>query len=374
LAVEVVMPAMEMDQDSARVVRWLKDEGESVRQGEPLLEIETDKVTVEIEAPGSGTLTGVTAAEGDDVPVGTTIALIIAGAERGTPAETPLPPSPPAAPAGRVLASPKARRLAAEAGIDLSDLSRTVNGPIRAGDVAPVTSATDTAAAGYRTIPLEGVRKRAAERLLASYQQAPHISLRRAVDATKLLESLDMLKASGQKATLLAGIARVTAASLVRHPRLNGHFADDALRVFDSVALGIAVALDDGLIVPVVRDAQAKDIPAIAAEVEVLSAKARAGGLEPSDVRGGTFTISNLGMFAVDDFTPILNPPEVAILAVGAVRRLPAEVAGESRIRPIMNLTLVVDHRAIDGAVAAAYLTELVMCLESGAEPAESTP
>jgi pyruvate dehydrogenase E2 component (dihydrolipoamide acetyltransferase) len=370
LAVEVVMPAMEMDQDSARVIRWLKGEGESVRQGEPLIEIETDKVTVEIEAPGSGTLTRVTVAAGDDVPVGTTIALIVAGAEDDAPA-APLPAtSPPTAPRESVLASPKARRLAAEAGIDLSDLSRTVNErPIRAADIAPATAAAGSAAAGYRTIPLEGVRKRAAERLLASYQQAPHISLRRAVDATSLIESLDTLKGAGEKATLLAGIAQATAASLVAHPRLNGHFVDDALRVFDHVALGIAVALDDGLIVPVVRDAQAKDTPAIAAEVEVLSARARAGALEPSDVRGGTFTISNLGMFAVDDFTPILNPPEVAILAIGAVRRLPAEVGGESRIRPLLNLTLVVDHRAIDGAVAAAFLTELVTRLESGAEP-----
>jgi pyruvate dehydrogenase E2 component (dihydrolipoamide acetyltransferase) len=171
---------------------------------------------------------------------------------------------------------------------------------------------------------------------------------------------------AAQPASLLAGVAAPTAATLSAHPLLNAHFVDGAIRVFDRVALGIAVALDDGLIVPVVHDAEGKDVRALASEIEALATRARAGALAPSDVHGGTFTLTNLGMFAVDDFTPILNPPEVAILAIGAVRNMPTDVDGEVAIRPTLCLTLVVDHRAVDGAVAAAFLTELAARLESG--------
>jgi pyruvate dehydrogenase E2 component (dihydrolipoamide acetyltransferase) len=373
MAVEVIMPAMEMGQDSARIVRWLKSEGDGVSKGEPLLEIETDKVTVEIEATASGTLASVAAAAGDDVPVGATIAQILAEGE-GSPAAL----RPTAAAVGdsapvkapKVLASPKARRLAAEAGIDLADLAAADGGPLRASDLAAAGvagAATPPAEQrGYRAIPLDGVRRRAAERLTASYREAPHITLRRAFDASTLIGTVDELRSSGRRASILAGIAAATARLLVEHPMLNAHFADQEIRVFDRVGLGIAVALDDGLVVPVLRGAELADVPAITERIEALADRARAGSLEPPDVRDGTFTISNLGMFAVDDFTPILNPPQVGILAVGTRRDVPVDVGGALTMHPAITLALVVDHRAVDGAVAAAFLTDLVTRLEQG--------
>jgi pyruvate dehydrogenase E2 component (dihydrolipoamide acetyltransferase) len=346
LPAEVVIPAMEAGQESARVLRWLKEVGASVHKGEPLIEIETDKVTVELEAPASGTLANVTASAGDDVPVGTTIGVIVAAGD--APSEA------------RVLASPKARRLAAEAGVDLAELAG--GGPIRARDVA----AAAPARTGYRSVPLEGMRRRAAERLSASYREAPHVAFRRAVKATALVERVAARRDAGEPASLLAAIAEAAAGALTAHPRLNAHFVDETIRIFDEVALGIAVALEDGLIVPVVHDAAGKDLGALASEIDALADRARAGTLTPSDVRDSTFTLTNLGMFAVDDFTPILNPPEVAILGIGAVRPLPADIGGEVALCPVLSLTLVVDHRAVDGAVAAAFLTDLVGRLESG--------
>jgi pyruvate dehydrogenase E2 component (dihydrolipoamide acetyltransferase) len=378
MAVEVIMPAMEMGQDSARIVRWLKNEGDSVSKGESLLEIETDKVTVEIEATASGTLSTLMAEAGDEVPVGVTIAQILADGE--APQAGPdqvaanAEDSPPAK-APKVLASPKARRLAAEAGIDLADLASTSGGPLRASDVAaagvapagvPSAYAPPAERPGYRTIPLEGVRRRVAERLTASYREAPHITLRRSFDASSLIGTVDELRSAGRGASILAGIAAATARSLVEHPLLNAHFAEDEVRIFDQVVLGIAVALDDGLVVPVLRGAERNDVPAIAEQIEALAGRARAGSLQPADVRDGTFTISNLGMFAVDDFTPILNPPQVAILAVGTRRDVPVDVLGTLTMHPAITLALVVDHRAVDGAVAAAFLTDLVTRLEQG--------
>jgi pyruvate dehydrogenase E2 component (dihydrolipoamide acetyltransferase) len=353
LATDVVIPAIEAGQESARLLRWLKEVGEDVRKGEPLIEIETDKVTVELEAPASGTLANVTAAAGDDVSVGTTIALILAdGDATGTEA-----------PPGRVLASPKARRLAAEAGVDLAELASDSR-PIRAQDVAAAT--TSPAQLPYRALPLDGVRRRVAERLTESYREAPHVALRRALNATRLTSGVAAQREAGQAASLLAEIARATATTLLAHPRLNAHLVDGEIRIFDEVALGIAVALDDGLIVPVLRDAARKETSALTGEIEALAGAARAGTLTPAQVRDSSFTLTNLGMFAVDDFVPILNPPEVGILAMGAVRNLPADVGGQVVLCPMLSLTLVVDHRAVDGAVAAAFLTELVRRLESG--------
>ncbi len=365
------MPAMEMGQEAARVVRWHKSEGDNVREGESLLEIETDKVTVEIEATASGTLANISAGAGDEVPVGATIARIVAEDENppaGSPGPANADEEPSSGAPRKVLASPKARRLAAEAGIDLAAIATTREGPLRSSDIAPTAIPTGATAPaptmGYRVVPLEGVRRRVAERLTASYREAPHIALRRSFDATHLIESVDQLRSAGQKASILAVIASATARSLVTHSRLNGHFVVDELRVFDEVGLGIAVALDDGLVVPVLHRADARDVSQLAEEIDSLALRARAGSLEPGDVRQGTFTISNLGMFAVDDFIPILNPPQVGILAVGARRDVPVAASGAIVMRPAITLVLVVDHRAIDGAVAAAFLTDLVTRLE----------
>lgn len=365
------MPAMEMGQEAARIVRWHKSEGDNVRKGESLLEIETDKVNVEIEATASGTLADVSAEAGDEVRVGATIARIVAEGEYqpgGPPRSAETNDEPSSGGPRRVLASPKARRLAAEAGIDLAAIATTQEGPLRSSDVAPTATPTGVTAPaptiGYRVVPLEGVRRRVAERLTASYREAPHIALRRSFDATHLIESVDQLRSAGRKGSVLAVIASATARSLVTHSRLNGHFVVDELRVFDEVGLGIAVALDDGLVVPVIRGAEEKDVSRLAEEIDSLARRARAGSLEPGDVSQGTFTISNLGMFAVDDFIPILNPPQVGILAVGARRDVPVDVSRAIVMRPAITLVLVVDHRAIDGAVAAAFLTDLVTSLE----------
>jgi pyruvate dehydrogenase E2 component (dihydrolipoamide acetyltransferase) len=222
----------------------------------------------------------------------------------------------------------------------------------------------------YVVVPIVGIRKTIAERLQASYQKAPHIALTLSVDMSetqRLIAAVsDMVRSqSGHALTLTSVIAKLVASVLLRHPRLNTHLIGGEIRQFRSVHMGIAVALQEGLIVPVVRDIQQKGLAAIQAEISDLSARARAGTLKPSEVRGSTFTISNLGMFGIEQFTAILNHPEVGILSVGTITDVPTGVEGEITLRPMMQLTLNADHRVVDGAVAAHFLQDLKRTIAS---------
>jgi pyruvate dehydrogenase E2 component (dihydrolipoamide acetyltransferase) len=311
VAYEVVMPAMEMDQESATLLRWLKPEGSVVAEGEPLMEIETDKVTVEIEAPASGILESFSAAPGDVVPVGAVVALIRGASD---------PPAPP----------PQAIR------------------------AAPAAEAVSTP---YRVVPVRGVQAQVAARVHRSWTAAPHIALRRTIDATALV--------GAGAPTPLSLVLATCARTLLDHPQLNAHLVDDELRLWPEVHLGVAVSVAGALLVPVVRDAHRRSPAEIAADVADLAERARASRLSPAELRGSTFSVSNLGRYAVDDFTAILNPPEVGILAMGRIEQRPVVRApGTVVAAPALTLTLCVDHRAVNGAEAAEFLTDLARRLQ----------
>lgn len=359
---DVIMPALGMAQDTGRLLRWLRAEGDQIARGEPLMEVETDKVTVEVESPASGVLAGVRAAPGDEVPVGQVIAVIVAAGETfeaqpSAKAAAPAPgltapagptaPAHPAASTGAAAsasrlppASPKARRLARERGIDLAELAREGR-PVLAADVESAPSVI------WRTM---------AERMTHSWT-VPHFYLVREVRA-------DRLAARREGVTYTDLLVGQVAAALRRHPRLNARWEDGAVVPGDRIHVGIAVALDDGLIVPVIHDADTLSLAEIAERRRSLVEAARAGRLHPEDVRGGTFTITNLGMYGVDAFNAILNPPQAAILAVGRISERVVAEDGQPVVRPVAVLTLSCDHRVVDGARAAQFLDDLARLIE----------
>ena len=435
MATDVIMPKVDMDQETGTVGQWVKQEGDRVKQGETILEIETDKVAIEVEAPASGILSGILVDEGVTVPIATVIAYILEpgealpeGAKPATAVDealkseerdsdiaatpvarnlaeasgidlTAVPGSGPggkvtkrdveealAAPApfgngqGKVYATPAARRLAKERGVALESISGSGPGSrIQAADVlAAEEAAAQTemvqvvqAAPEVEVIPLRGMRRTIAERMTASYQQIPHISFTSRIDMSKFNEARAELNAHGEKmgspripATAL--IVKIVAAVLARHPWLNSSFQEEEIHLYRDINIGVAVALETGLIVPVVRDVAAKGVAQIAAEVKDLSTRARDEQLVPSEVRGGTFTISNLGPFGVEQFTAIINSPQAAILAVGAMQpEVVADEDGQAVVRPLMHITLSADHRVVDGAVAAHFIADLKAALES---------
>jgi pyruvate dehydrogenase E2 component (dihydrolipoamide acetyltransferase) len=384
----VIMPALEMAQETGRLIRWLKAEGDPVNKGEPLMEIETDKVTVEIEAPANGVLAAVTATEGTDVPVGETVAQILAPGETATEAHAaPSAPAPEpvaavAAPPeaapdaggngrrGRPLASPKARRLAAERGLDLAAVSGTgPHGAIVAADLDQA-AAPETAAVPDRGEELEvgSIWRRMAERTAESWQ-APHFFLTREVDAGRLLSWRETarLRDGYESVTHTDLLVKVAAEALRRHPRANASWLDGHISSSGGVNVGIAVAVDDGLVVPVIHAADRLSLREIAMRRAELVAAAREGKLRPHDVSGGTFTISNLGMYGVDGFLAIVNAPQAAILAVGRIADRVVAADGVPTVRPSVVLTLSCDHRVLDGARGAQFLQTLVALVE---EPA----
>ncbi len=394
MAVEIVMPAVEMAQDSGILVRWLKAEGEFVKQGEPVMEIETDKTVFEFEAPGSGTLANVSAKEGDEIPVGQVVAVLLAEGEsapEGAVAETVAAPaaessvsadgaaqapSQAAQPTvGKLpLASPKARRLAVEAGVSLASVRGSgPDGAVLAADVAQhrgAAAAPSVAEQEYEIIPLKGKRRIIAERMQQSAQAAPHISLSLSVDVGELQRLVERLSSqvgseTGAPLKMTPVLAKVTAAALEKHPRLNAHFVDEEIHQYSAIHLGIAVALEDGLIVPVVRDVGRKKLTDVHVEMQDLLSRARSGRLRSDEIKGGTFTISNLGMFGVEQFTAIVNPPEIGILSVGTVTDRAVKANDQIALRPTMQVTVNVDHRAVDGAVAADFLKTLKSLLEN---------
>ena len=343
---DVIMPALGMAQETGKVVRWLKAEGDAVTKGEPLLEIETDKVTVEVEAPADGTLTAIAAAEGDEVPVGEAIAVILVEGEAGQEEAA-------SAPTVGVGASPKARRLAAEQGVDVGSLRGSgPGGAVKAADVVAARDRTPGRASS-------GVWATMARRTAESWRAIPHFYLEREVDAGRLQSWREAAARTSASVSVTDLLVRLTAAALPRHPRLNGSWDGERVVESSEVNIGLAVATEDGLVVPVVHDAAKLSLAQVTAVRRELVERARAGRVRPEDLRGATFTISNLGMYAIDAFTAIVDRPQAAILAVGRIAERVVAVGTLPAIRPTVRMTLCCDHRAIDGARAAAFLTDL---------------
>jgi pyruvate dehydrogenase E2 component (dihydrolipoamide acetyltransferase) len=390
MATNVIMPALGMDQETGLLVRWIKREGEQVMRGEAIMEIETDKVTVEIEANATGILANVSAQEGDEIPVGQVIAQILDAEDADSP-PAPDPSVSPSvdAPEGRTLASPLARRLANEQGIDLTAVAG--NGPEGAVIASDVRSAPLSAAPiGEFEAPVEQPAgedlspefpgpaepitvSRAwrvmADRMTASWTTVPHFVLTREVEATALMEMRTRIVPSveqraGVRPTYTDLLVKMVAVTLRAHPRLNASWDNGQVRANPQVNVGIATAVEDALVVPVILGADGLGISEVAARRRDLVDRAVAGQLTPSDLTGGTFTLTNLGKFGVDSFTAIINPPQAAILAVGRIAERVVAREGQPAVRPTIILTLSSDHRVVDGARAAQFLDALTALIE----------
>jgi pyruvate dehydrogenase E2 component (dihydrolipoamide acetyltransferase) len=397
LATDVIMPALGVAQEKGTLLNWLKAEGQSVTQGEPLMEVETDKAKVEIEAPASGILTNVTAAAGDEIPVGNKIAVILAPGEVATPAavhQHPLPeeagtgesrpatstPAPPAEPAvqtrhvgERIAASPAAKRIAREKGIDLASLKGSgPGGSVLAEDVLRSTT-SNAAVPGdsakiKETVELTPMRRIVGERMAKSKQTAPHFYLTMDADMSEVGRSRRALKDRAERTipSINDFILSACARALRDFPSLNAAFTEQGVQIYADINIGMAVALDEGLVVPVIRNADRLSLEALANQSRELADRAHKKKLFPLDYEGGTFTVSNLGMFDVDNFVAIINPPQCAILAVGRVA--PRVVPDEERVavRSMMTMSLSADHRVVDGAIAARFLQAIKGHLERG--------
>jgi pyruvate dehydrogenase E2 component (dihydrolipoamide acetyltransferase) len=434
MAIEVIMPKVDMDQETGTVVEWSKNEGDQVAEGEILLVIETDKVAVDVESPGSGILEGISAEPGEVFPIGTVIAYLLAEGEslpqRADPApkEEPKSPAPTSAPAsqpaatpvarnmaaahgldlnsitlageggkvtkadveaqlvstsapvadGKVYASPAARRVARKNGVDLTAVSGSgPKGRIQSADVAAFVAQqaqielpVAAPATEPDVIPLIGMRRTIAERMTANYQNVPHIKFTSRMLMAEFAAARNKLnalakKSESQKISATAMFVKLVATTLSRHPYLNSSLKGDEIILYRDINIGVAVALENGLIVPVVKNADQKSLAEIAVEVNDLALRARDGKLTGADVKGGTFTISNLGPFGIEQFGAIINAPEAAILAIGAtqIEAIPDE-DGQITAQPVMRITLSTDHRIVDGAVAARFVADLKTVFE----------
>ncbi|CAN5905949.1 dihydrolipoamide acetyltransferase family protein [soil metagenome] len=406
MAAELKMPTLGMDMEEATILHWMVEEGTAVEKGDPVLEIETDKTSFEIEANGDGEIRNLRGEEGETLPVGTILAYITAPGEE-VPAheepekDSPEPPGtgngkamdaegdlgressevPSPEPNGdrrRVRASPAARKAAQERGVDLEDvlgtgphgrvyLSDVLGAEVKPGDgrgediPVPAPAASQTS----RREPLSRIRRVGAECTASSFREVPHFYLTRDMEADRLLELQERLRekmdpAPGVTELLALAISRV----LKEHPRLNACYAGDELELHDRVNFGLAVATDDGLLVPVLEGADALSLREMIPAVKDLIGKAREGKLGREELSGGTFTISNLGMMGIDSFDAVINTPEAAILAVGRARTVPHWHGGEWLPHRIISMTLSVDHRVADGADGSRFLADLQVALK----------
>jgi pyruvate dehydrogenase E2 component (dihydrolipoamide acetyltransferase) len=371
MAISVVMPALEMAQETGKLLAWRKKEGDAVIKGEPLLEIETDKVVLEVEAPADGILAAVTSFEGAEVPVGQTIAWIVA------PGEAP-PTTITAAPSARAVTaadgpkiSPKARRLAKELSVDLTSVRGTgPDGVVTGEDVQRAAESSKSTQPAEPASALSTIAHLMAERTTQSWTTTPHFFLVREVDAssfvylrermTPVIENAHSVKLTHTD-LLVALVSRV----LTKHPKMNASWTGDAIRLNPDVNISIAIAVKDGVVGAVIQNAGAAGLGDIAKKRHDLTERARAGRLHPRDVTGGTFTISNLGMLGIDAFSAIITPPQAAVLAVGRIADRVVPVDGQPAIRSRMTITLSSDHRIVDGAQAAAFLNDLASALEA---------
>jgi pyruvate dehydrogenase E2 component (dihydrolipoamide acetyltransferase) len=386
MALSIVMPALEMAQETGKLLSWRKQEGERVAKGEPLLEVETDKAVVEIESPGDGILAGVRAREGAVVPVGQTIAWLlqpgevppsdVAPSQSGRRADggaarqavgVATPPEQTGAAGVRI--SPKARRLARERGVDISGMRGSgPGGEILAEDIV-ARAGSDVGAAGSAAglETLSSIGRLMAERTTQSWTTVPHFFVVREVDASALVAAQQKLepaieKARGVKLTYTDLLVALVARVLPKHPRMNASWTGDGIRLHRDVNVGIAVAVSAGVVVAAIHKADTTNLDEIAVQRRDVAERARTGRLQPSDIAGATFTISNLGMFHVDAFTAIIVPPQAGILAVGAIAKRVVAIDGDPGIgvRPMMTVTLSCDHRVVDGARGAAFLSDVV--------------
>jgi len=367
----VIMPALELAQETGKVLHWLKAPGDLVRKGESIVEIETDKVTVEIEAPASGILSDVTARAGDVVPVGQAIALIVAPGEAASPLARKVAEqehsTAAAVPAARLAAaSPKARRLAAERGRDVSALRGSgPGGAVLAADVATAKLPEVPPARSVEAPGVSTVWRIMAERMTASWTTAPHFYLVREVNVSRLVSWLEKArKQTGAHVTYTDLLVKLIAATISQHPAVNASWKDGVIVRNADINIGLAVAIDDGLVVPVLHRADTLSLAELATCREDLVSRAQAGKLRPPDIQGGGFTISNLGMYGVDAFNAIVNPPQAAILAVGRIADRVVALNGQPAVQPTMVLTLSCDHRALDGARGAQFLGALAELIE----------
>jgi pyruvate dehydrogenase E2 component (dihydrolipoyllysine-residue acetyltransferase) len=439
MATKVIMPKLSPTMEEGQLTRWLKKEGDKVSMGEPLAEIDTDKATMEMQALGTGVLRKILIQEGESAPLGQVIAIIGEPDEdisslTSQPAPTPATQTPtPAAPAtpessepeasaapppeksdragvsgnggqapqpvvepastGRLIVSPLAARMAAEAGLDLRSVTgsgpggriikRDVEGLIsesRSGAATSQPSAsqlraidgglaqkTATPASTYRDQPITEMRRTIAKRLVTSLGPIPHFFLTTEIEMDRAAEMRSAIKESDPdlKISVNEIIIKVAAAALMQHPQVNASFQDKVVRYYDHADIGVAVAIEDGLITPIVRSAEQKSLSEIAAEVRDLAERARSRKLRPEEFLGATFSISNLGMFGIDEFTAVINPPEGAILAVGAMSPKPVVRNSELVVRQMMRVTMSCDHRAIDGATGAKFLQTFKKILEN---------
>ncbi|MEY2413463.1 MAG: hypothetical protein QOD84_2069 [Acidobacteriaceae bacterium] len=393
MPVSIVMPALEMGQETGKLVSWRKKDGEQVKKGEPLLEVETDKAVLEVEATAEGILAGIRAKEGDVIPVGQTIAWILAAGEKlpddsrslqaksGTiPAtSTPSAGSSTAPAANTSIAgsiSPKARRLAKEHGVDIAKLQGSgAKGEILTSDIeravnakgAPVAGSEKTVGSTSVVPPSSTVSRLMAERTTQSWTTIPHFFLTREIDATALNDARKKLGTEiennrGVKVTHTDLLVALVARALAKHPRMNASW-NQGVHLNQDVNVAIAMAVYDGVVTATIRDTDKVGLGDIAIQRRDLSERAKAGKLHPADIAGATFTISNLGMYRIDAFTAIIIPPQAGILAVGHIADRIVAIEGEPAVRPMITLTLSCDHRVIDGAQGALFLNDVAEAL-----------
>jgi pyruvate dehydrogenase E2 component (dihydrolipoamide acetyltransferase) len=411
MATEVIVPKVDMVMETGTFVEWLIKEGGQVNKGDPLFVISTDKAAIEVESPADGILAGATAKINDVIPVTEVIGYIL---EPGEALPTKSLPKPVAAisasapvkaetavevvttvavssESDKVRATPVARRMAEKMGVNLSQIpGRGPRGRIHKADIlafqkpvsvvpVPIASTPSVSLSGSiplpdarrkQVIPLAGARKIISERLAYSAFTAPHINLSLRVDMTEAIRLrervLEPLQAqTGQRVSYTAILARAVATVLPRHPYLNASLSDGNIILWEDIHLGIATSVEENLIVPVIREAQNRNLGQIVAALADLTDRARNRRLTPAEMTGSTFTISNLGMFGIESFTAIINPPEAAILALGKMVDAPVTVEGQIVMRPMMQLTVSADHRISDGASVARFLSELKATLEN---------
>lgn len=391
MAFSVVMPALEMAQETGKLLAWRKKEGDRVSKGEPLLDIETDKAVVEVEAPADGILAGIKASEGSDIPVGQTIAWIVAPGEQPpataetaapsaragshvTTAPSHVPIVTATASSSALKISPKARRLAKELGVDLASVRGSgPGGEILASDIQSATTARATEPTSDTLEKPSSFGSIMAERTTHSWTTVPHFFVTRDINATELNAYRDRLLANNKDSSqvrishtdlLVALVSRV----LLTHPRLNASWSAEGIRLHHHVHMGVAIAVKDGVVAAVIHNAHTASVAEIAAQRHELAHRARAGKLRPSDIADATFTISNLGMYKVDQFSAIITPPQAAILAVGSIADRVVAVEGTPAVRPMMTLTVSCDHRVADGARAAQFLNDVAEALQAPAK------
>jgi len=412
MATKVVMEALSPTMEEGRLVAWKKQEGDPVKAGETLAEVETDKAVMELVARADGVLRKIMLPEGSTVPVSAVVAIVgtadedisalVGGDGKAASAPAPAATAPAAPPAlqaegvaaeasthgaqpgsaalseaARVKSSPLARRLAAVAGVDLGRVAgsgpggRVIKRDIEAAGTAKVGAPTAggiaPVASGFRDVPLTQIRKTIAKRLAQSIGPIPHFFLTSEIDMTRAFDARQALKAKGDQYTVSFNdiVIKAVALALRKHPAVNAWWMEDRIRYHGDVHVGMAVAVEDGLITPVLRLADRKGLVEIAAEAKTLAEKARNRKLIPDEYTGATFSVSNLGMLDIDEFTAVINPPEAGILAVGRIAEKPVVVDGAIVVRRMMRVTMSCDHRVIDGATGAQFLQTVKLMLEN---------